>query len=134
MKEPVWLTERLVAAFHSATVRENGGSHGIRDKGLLESALNRPQHQFHYSKLNIFELAAAYAYGIIKNYPFMDGNKRTGIICCGVFLSTHGFALEVDETALVEKTVALATDLISEKDFSIWLEENSKKIKSHTHV
>lgn len=129
MREPSWLAEHFVVSIHSKTVHENGGLHGIRDKGLLQSALARPQQQFNYSKSSIFELAAAYAFAIAKNHPFMDGNKRTAIISAGVFLRLNGFSLEVEEVELVEKAVSLAAGNSSEKDFSVWLEENSKKLK-----
>jgi death-on-curing protein len=121
MKHPIWLNINHVLAFHSKQIHEHGGSHGIRDKGLLESALARPQQLFNYAKPSIFELAACYAYAITKNHPFVDGNKRTGIVTAGVFLQINGFFLETSEPEVVNKVTALADGSIDEREFSEWL-------------
>ena len=80
MKEPVWLKIHEVIAFHAEQIREHGGLYGVRDENLLGSALSRPKHLFAYESPTLFDLAASYAYGIIKNHPFADGNKRVGRI------------------------------------------------------
>src|SRR4051812_15178255 len=128
MKEPIWLISNHVLAFHTKQIHLHGGLAGIRDQGLLESAISRPQQLWAYSKQRqIFKLAAAYAYSIIQNHPFIDGNKRTGIISAGVFLKINGRVLEVSEMELVKKTLALAEKTIQENDFATWLQQNSFK-------
>ena len=127
MKVPIWLNIHHVIAFHEKQIQEHGGLQGIRDKNLLESGLTRPQHLFHYGKPTIFELSASYAVGIIKNHPFIDGNKRTGIITASVFLEINGFNLEAPEIELYQQVIALAESNSEENDFSKWLKKNSKK-------
>ena len=90
MNEPVWVTEEDCLSFHDKLLARFGGGSGVLDKGLLLSALARPQHIFVYEKPSLFDLAAAYAHGIIKNHPFIDGNKRTALATCLVFLSENG--------------------------------------------
>lgn len=128
MKSPTWLNIHHIIAFHERQLREHGGLHGIRDKSLLESALARPQHLFHYEKPSLFELSAVYAVGIIKNHPFVDGNKRTGIVTAGVFLDINGFEIVVPEIELYQQVMALAENNLAENDFSTWLQTNSKKM------
>jgi len=127
MKIPSWLNIHHVIAFHEKQLREHGGLHGIQDKNLLESALTRPQHLFHYEKPSLFELSAAYAVGIIKNHPFVDGNKRTGIVTAGVFLDINEFELVVPEIELYQQVMALAENNLAENGFSDWLQVNCKK-------
>jgi death-on-curing protein len=129
MKEPVWISKQEIIAFHSKQIQEHGGLPGVRDDGLLESAIARPQQVFAYSDVNIFELAASYAHGIIKNHPFLDGNKRTAIITAGIFLIVNGWMLEVSEEELYLQTIALAESALSEKSFSRWLKESCQKIE-----
>ena len=121
MNPPVWININHVLAFHSKQIQEHGGSHGVRDKGLLESALARPQHLFNYENPGIFDLAACYAYGIVKNHPFVDGNKRAGIVTAGVFLQINGFILQTPEPELVSQVTALADGSLDENEFSKWL-------------
>jgi death on curing protein len=132
MKEPRWLIIDEILAFHTKQIREHGGSHGIRDKTLLESALARPQHLFAYASFesDIFLLAAAYAYGIAKNHPFVDGNKRTAMTSAGVFLILNEHTLEVPEIEMVANMTNLATGTLEEKDFGKWLKQGSHKISS----
>lgn len=116
--------------FQTKQVREHGGLHGIRDRALLESAVARPQFLFHYrsNSLTIFDLGASYAYGIIKNHPFIDGNKRTAMVSAGVFLRINNCFLEVAEVELVQNAISLANGALSEKEFSFWLRLNCKKV------
>jgi death-on-curing protein len=97
---------------------------GIRDEGLLDSALNRPLQLFHYENPTLFELAAAYAHGIVKNHPFLDGNKRSGFTVAGLFLEFNGFKLQATETEAVLQTVALAASELDVQAFATWLETN----------
>src|SRR5215208_2878974 len=92
MKEPLWLQDAVLTAIHSRQLAEHGGLDGIRDPGMLSSALARPKNAFAYSqpKLHIPALAAAYAFGVIKNHPFVDGNKRTAYVLCRTFLKLNG--------------------------------------------
>lgn len=129
MKKPKWLTLHEISIFHSKQIQEHGGLQGIRDNNLLESALARPQQLFSYSEANIWELAASYAYGIIKNHPFLDGNKRTGIIAAAVFLMINGYNLTAPEEALYSITIGLAEGKQTENQFAKWLQENSSKQK-----
>lgn len=94
MIAPIWVEEAVIIAIHRRQLAEHGGSDGIRDRGLLESALFRPKNQFAYSSPNIFDLAAAYGYGIVKNHPFIDGNKRTSYVVMRTFLKLNGYDIQ----------------------------------------
>jgi death-on-curing protein len=121
MREPVWVLDEIVESVHSMLLAEYGGGSGIRDKALLDSALARAQQKFSYdSDVSIFDLAAAYSFGIAKNHPFIDGNKRTAFTIGTLFLEINGFKLnatEVDATITFEN---LATDIINENELSSW--------------
>ena len=124
-----WIIPRLVYVVHEEQLAEHGGTSGVRDQGLLESALARPQNIEAYGnpKPNIFDLAAAYAYGIIKNHPFIDGNKRTGFLLTYIFLRLNGYELNAPEAEAVLAVYSLASGEWIEKDFSRWLEHWSLK-------
>lgn len=119
-----WLDTKMVLAFHTKLIQRHGGLQGIRDNGLLNSALARPQQLLHYSNADISQLAASYAYGIAKNHPFVDGNKRVAISAAGTFLAMNGHKLKVSEPELVIKTLQLAASKIGEKEFAEWIEQN----------
>ena len=121
-----WLREDVIVAIHDEQIAEHGGSSGIRDAGLLSSALARPRNHVAYGEPSVFNLAAAYAYGVIQNHPFVDGNKRTGFLAAYVFLYLNGWELEAPETEAVAAALALATGEIDEAGFSDWLKDNSK--------
>ena len=126
MMEPKWLTLQLVQAIHSQAVAEFGGSHGVRDTGLLESALDRPRNLYVYGDdPNLFELAAAYCTGIVKNHPFIDGNKRTGDLAVRAFLFRNEQLFEPDEADEVNMIVGLAAGEIDEGTLALWISENS---------
>ena len=129
MKEPVWLRKDVLLAVHERLLAEHGGSSGIRDEGLLESAIGRPQNLIAYGKPTIFDLASAYACGVIKNHPFVDGNKRTGFMAPYLFLGRNGYEFTGEESDVVIKTLAVADGTMNEKDFATWLKENSKEIR-----
>jgi death on curing protein len=111
---------------HEELLARFGGLSGIRDDGLLDSALNRPVHLFMYSKPTWFELAAAYAAGIIKNLPFMDGNKRAGFMVAALFLEVNEHDFTAPEEEVVLQTLALAAGEIREKDYAAWLKASCK--------
>lgn len=124
MTEPNWIELGECLCFHDSLVARFGGLGGIRDHGLLESALNRPLQLFHYGNPTIFDLAAAYAEGIVKNHPFLDGNKRSGFMAAALFLETNGQQLGAPEEEAVLQTLALAAGEIAAKEFSEWLENS----------
>jgi death on curing protein len=122
MKEPQWIAEEVVLAIHEAQLAEHGGSMGIRDRGLLESALARPKNLYSYSENTTLHLLAAnYAFGIVKNHPFTDGNKRTAWVVCAVFLEVNGLSVSADQGEVVAMVVGLAAGEVSEEQFAGWL-------------
>ncbi len=124
--EPKWLTNQLVQAIHSQAVAEFGGSQGVRDRGLLESALDRPRNLYTYGDdPSPFDLAAAYCVGIVKNHPFIDGNKRTGDLTARAFLFRSGYLFEPDEADEVNMIIALAAGEIDEAALARWISENA---------
>ena len=126
MKEPIWLRKDVLLAVHDRLLAEHGGSSGIGDEGLLDSALGRPQNLFAYGKPTVFELASAYACGIIRNHPFIDGNKRTGFMAAYLFLGRNGYELTATETDVVLKTLAVAEGKMNDQEYGAWLKTNSK--------
>lgn len=126
MKEPVWITTEIILAIQEDLLARFGGLSGLRDEGLLESALHRPQQAFNYSTPSIFELAAAYATGIIRNHPFLDGNKRAGFMAAYVFLGANGWEIDATEEEVVLQTLALAASEIDEIAYAQWLARVSK--------
>ena len=124
--EPKWLRREAVLIMHEECLAEHGGASGIRDEGLFDSALARPENLFAYGAPDVFEMAAAYAAGIIRNHPFVDGNKRTGFLSAAVFLAINGHSLVADEISATLKTVALAASEIDEAEYAGWLRANSE--------
>ena len=127
MKEPYWLTREECLALHDMMLSHYGGLAGMHDEHLLESALARPQQLFAYRKPNLADLAAAYAVGIMKNHPFIDGNKLTGFMLAAGFLERNGQAFHATEVETVLKTLALAAGDIDEAAYAAWLKVNSKR-------
>jgi len=121
MNEPVWITREVAVAIQRQLLARFGGLDGIRDEGLLDSALNRPLQLFHYGNPSLFELAAASAEGIVKNHPFFDGNKRAGFMAAYTFLAANGWQLEAPEEEAVLQTLALAAGAIGAEEYSAWL-------------
>lgn len=120
-----WIEETVVWAIHEEQLAEHGGSVGVRDRGLLASALARPQNLAAYGTPDIAELAAAYGFGIARNHPFIDGNKRTAFVCTELFLLIHGWELLADDAACVAMMLALAAGELSEADCAAWLRSAS---------
>jgi death-on-curing protein len=127
VKEPHWLTRSECLLLHDMMLDQYGGCSGIRDAGLLESALARPQQLHHYGKPTMPEMAAAYTAGIVKNHPFLDGNKRTGFMMGAGFLERNGYEFLASETEVVIRTLALAAGEMTEAAYADWLKANSKK-------
>ncbi len=129
MISPIWIEEAVVIAIHRRQLAEHGGSDGIRDKGLLESALFRPKNQLAYGNPTIFDLAAAYGYGITKNHPFVDGNKRTSYVVTRTFLKLNGYDIQASAIEKYQLWMGLADSQINETQLAKWIEEKSIKIK-----
>lgn len=127
MKEPVWLDRVIALAIHEMMLAQYGGLAGIRDEGLLESALGKPRNLFAYGSPSLAELAASYASGILLNHPFLDGNKRTGFMLAAAFLEINGVEFFASEESVVEQTVALAAGELKGAGYAEWLKEYSKK-------
>src|SRR4028119_1895938 len=110
MDDPIWINKELALAIHSRQLAEHGGADGVRDEGLLDSALGRPRNRFAYEDPTppIPALAAAYAFGIARNHAFIDGNKRTAAVVCETFLTLNGFALDAADVELYPIFVSLA--------------------------
>ncbi|MDJ0741888.1 MAG: type II toxin-antitoxin system death-on-curing family toxin [Xenococcaceae cyanobacterium MO_167.B27] len=125
MQEPTWVTEKIVLAIHEDQLAQHGGSPGIRDKNLLGASLARPKHLFTYGNPTIFDLAAAYGYGLAKNHPFLDGNKRTAFMVMYTFLGLNNYWLEVAETEVVVKMESLTMDTENQESIALWLKDNS---------
>ena len=127
MKAPVWVRRDVVIAFQERLLAEHGGLVGIRDQGLLESALGRPENLLAYGKPTLFELAAGYAFGLMKNHPFVDGNKRIGFGTAVLFLNLNGMRFNAAEVDAVLRTLALAAGEMDEAAYAVWLKANSKR-------
>ena len=128
MKEPVWIEKEVLLLLHLKSLARFGGAEGVRDEGLLDSALARPKNTFHYdSQTDIAVLAAAYAYGLARNHPFVDGNKRMAFMAMGVFLAINGWDLKADAALAIQAMTALADGAIDEGHLAAWLKHNIKR-------
>lgn len=119
----VWLEKAFVLAVHDRQVAEHGGSQGVRDETLLESALARAQqlHAYGEPTPDLADLAATLAFGLARNHPFVDGNKRTAAVCCETFVELNGATIEANDAELFEQYLALAEGKLAERDFAAWL-------------
>ena len=126
MIAPRWVLRAVVDAVHDQQLAEHGGAAGLRDEGLLESALARAQHLHAYGETDLCTLAAAYAGGIARNHPFTDGNKRTAFLAAYVFLRLNGQTLIASEAEAVEMMMAMAAGDIDDRAFADWLRRNVK--------
>ena len=124
MTEPIWLTDDLPLVLHERLVADFGGLAGVRDQGLLESAMARPKQLAAYERVGIIELAAAYAAGVVRNHPFIDGNKRVGFMLAYIFLVRNGYRLKASEAAATRAVLDLASGALSEAAFTRWLADN----------
>lgn len=126
MTEPTWIDLEIAMALHARQIIEHGGADGIRDLGMLESALDRPKNKWYYDEsATVHDLAAAYAYGIAMNHPFVDGNKRTAFLAMDVFLKAHGFDLTASLADRYTTFLRLAAGELSEEELAAWLRDNS---------
>ena len=128
MTEVIWIDLPEVLAIHARQLDEHGGASGVRDEGLLESALARPQQLFAYGEPDVFDLAAAYTAGIVQNHPFVDGNKRTGFVVGILFLELNGPTFTASEADATQAVLGLAAGEINDDEFASWLRSNSTPI------
>jgi death-on-curing protein len=124
----IWILEPVVHAIHDEQIAEHGGLAGTRDISLLQSALARPEHLFNYEQPDMAELAACYGYGIARNHPFNDGNKRTAFVVTELFLALNGYNLTADDASCVLTMLDVAEGRISEQEFSDWIRAHIRKI------
>ena|ERR1700733_11836452 len=128
MKKPYWLSREECLALHEMMLSQYGGSEGLRDENMLESALAKPLQLFTYGKPTMFDLAASYVFGVVKNHPFIDGNKRTGFMLGAGFLERNGYQFHASEADAAMRTLALAAGEMSEAEFAVWLKANSRRV------
>ncbi len=130
-KTPIWVDERDVVAIHESLLAQHGGVAGLRDRGLLESALARPRQHYTYAeRVGIIEMAALYTTGIVKNHPFVDGNKRAGFLAGVMFLELNGFNFSASEEDVIQTVLALAASELDETGYAEWLRANTKRARS----
>ena len=127
MSEPFWLTRQIIVAIHDEQLTIHGGASGLRDGGMLESALDRPRNKWAYESADLPELAAAYGYGIARNHAFIDGNKRTALLAIYTFLGVNGIDFIVPEAEAAAMIVALAAGEVSEENLARWIHDNWPK-------
>jgi death on curing protein len=126
---PRWLLKQAILAMHDALIVDHGGTPGIRDEGLLESALVRPQNLHHYEpSTTLFQLAAAYGFGLSANHAFVDGNKRIALTAAAVFLAVNGWRFEAEESDAVVVFTELAAGTRNESELAAWLEANCARL------
>jgi death-on-curing protein len=129
MNEPRWVLPETVLALQEQLLVEFGGLAGIRDSGMFESAIARPQQLASYGKPEVWELAAAYAFGLVRNHPFVDGNKRIGFATATLFLEINGRRFRASEVDAVVQTLALAAGELDEAGYAKWLRDNSSAVR-----
>jgi death-on-curing protein len=125
--EPTWLSVELVIAIHERQLKEFGGPGGLRDLGALESALGRPKNIWGYEGGDLADLAAAYGFGIARNHPFVDGNKRTALVSVVAFLGLNGIDFVADEAEAVVIMRDLAAGQVDQKNLARWIRDNLPK-------
>jgi death on curing protein len=126
VKKPIWLDERDALALHGLLLALDGGAAGVRDPALLQSALARPQQLHAYGqKPDIIDMAAAYTFGLIRNHPFIDGNKRTAFILGALHLELNGYRLTATEESAAQSVMNLAAGKLTEASYSAWLRANA---------
>jgi death-on-curing protein len=125
MTERVWISVELARSIHDEQIGEHGGAEGLRDLGLLESALARPRNAWGYGVTDICALAASLAHGIARNHPFIDGNKRTAYVAMESFLIMNGIDLTADDATATVAMLDLAAGAMSEEEFAAWLRDHT---------
>ncbi len=125
--EPRWISKKALLLLHEESLSEFGGARGLRDEGLLESALARPRNTHAYNPAaTLAELAASYCYGIAKNHAFVDGNKRAAFLSVGLFLAINGYRLTASQVDAIETVLGIAAGTVSERELALWIAQNSK--------
>jgi death-on-curing protein len=125
MFEPKWLPKEAVLAMRARQLAEHGGGEGVRDEGLLESALERPRNKHAYGEPDLFDLAATYAFGIARNHPFVDGNKRTALVTSRTFLLVNGFQVGASKEDRLRTFLALAAGELGEDELAAWFRKHA---------
>ena len=126
-----WIDRRALDLLHDESIAEHGGASGVRDEGLLESALARPKNLLAYGDPDVAALAAAYAFGLAKNHAFVDGNKRAAFLAVGMFLSINGWKLVTTQSEATLAVLALAAGEIDEEEFAAWIRDRIKARDRH---
>ena len=124
----IWIEHAVILAIHEEQLAEHGGATGIRDAGLVASALARPANLALYGKPDVSDLAASYAFGIARNHPFIDGNKRTAFVAAELFLLLNAHVLTADDADCVTKVLALAASELDEASFAAWLRQHVRPL------
>lgn len=123
----VWIDPGVIQAVHEEQLAEHGGAAGVRDAGLLESALASPRNLAHYGQPDACELAASYAFGLARKHPFIDGNKRTAFVACELFLVLNGCSLTAPDADCVMVMLSLAAGELEEADFAQWSRDHTER-------
>jgi death on curing protein len=126
-REPLWLSRVVVDAMHNDQLREHGGLPGVRDENVLESALGRPQQKWNYEQPDVATLAAAYGFGLVKNHPYRDGNKRVGFLAMITFLGLNGQTFDATDAEVVAEILALADGRLTESKLATWIRSHCSK-------
>jgi death-on-curing protein len=129
MSEPLWLSQPGVVAMHQEQLARFGGPQGLRDVGMLVSALGRPRNKWTYEDADLISCAAAYAFDLARNHPFVDGNKRIAFIAMGAFLEKNGVRFECDQAQAITAIVELAAGNLSEDGLEAWIRDTLKRAK-----
>ncbi len=126
--EPRWISTKALLLLHEESLSEFGGARGLRNEGLLESALARARNTHAYnSTATLAELAASYCYGVAKNHAFMDGDKRAAFLCVGLFLAINGYRLTASQVDAIKTMLAISSGTITESELALWIAQNSKE-------
>ncbi|HVZ70308.1 MAG TPA: type II toxin-antitoxin system death-on-curing family toxin [Rhizomicrobium sp.] len=129
MSEPAWLNRHVLEILHGESIAEHGGADGLRDEGLFESALARPQNLFAYEGVtDIARLAACYGFGLAKNHAFVDGNKRIAFIATGLFLRLNGYRLVADQVQATLTVLSVASGACSENEYAEWIRRHMQRL------
>ena len=127
-REPTWLSRVVLDTVHTDQLREHGGAPGTRDENALESALARPRQKWQYQpQTDMAALAAAYAFGLVRNHPYRDGNKRIGFLASVTFLELNGYEFEATDADVVTHIVGLAAGTVSEEALAEWIRQHSSR-------
>jgi len=128
ISEPRWISKKALLLLHEQSLASFGGARGLRDEGLLDSALARPLNRHAYNpKITIAAMAASYAFGLAKNHAFMDGNKRAAFLSIGLFLAINGYRLTAAPLGAIQTMLAVAAGELDERGLAAWIKKNSAK-------